>query len=60
MLLEQIAEYFGAAITKKPLFLPKKGQKMPLLGLKQCFWGLNGQLQGPPPHSDGAGLKTLY
>ena len=35
---------FGAAITKKPHFLPQNGQKMPFFGPKQYFWGLSGQL----------------
>ena len=43
---------------KKPHFLHKNGQKMPFCSLKQCFWGLSGQLQGPIPYFQGAGLKT--
>ena len=42
---------------KKPHFLPKNGQKKPFFGLKQCFWGLSGQLQGSPPYFEGAGLE---
>ena len=37
-------EFLGATITKKPHFLPKNGQKRPFFGLKQCFWGVSGQL----------------
>ena len=43
--LEQAIECFGAAMTKKnPHFLPKNGIKIPFYSLKQCFWGLSGQL----------------
>ena len=42
--LEQVIEFFGAAITKKPHFWPKNSQKKPFFGLKQCVWGLSGQL----------------
>ena len=52
-------EFFGATITKKPHFLPKNGQKMPFCGLKQCFWGVSGQLYGPPPYFESPGLGKL-
>ena len=41
-ILEQIIKGFRAAITKKTHFLAKNGQKKPIFGLKQCFWGLGG------------------
>ena len=48
-------------LQKKTHFLPKNGQKMPSFGFKQCFWGLSGQLQGPPPYFEGAGVtKTRF
>ena len=53
----QGVECFGAAITKKPHFLPKNGQKKPFFGLKQCFWGLSWQLWGPPPYFQDVGFK---
>ena len=40
--LEQTTKGLRAAITKKTHFLAKNGQKKPLFGLKQCFWGLSG------------------
>ena len=49
-------ECFGAAITKQPNFLPENGKKRHFLGLKQCFCGVSGQLWGPPPYFEGAGL----
>ena len=43
--LEQVVEFFGAAISKKTAFFAqKKAKKKPFFGLKQCFWGLSGQL----------------
>ena len=42
--LEQVIEFLGAAITKKPHFWPKKSQKKAFFGLKQCVWGPSGQL----------------
>ena len=30
--------------VEKPHFLPKYGQKKTFFGLKQCFWGVSGQL----------------
>ena len=42
---------------KKTAFLHKNGGKKPFCSLKQCFWDLSGQLQGPIPYSQGAGLK---
>ena len=42
--LERVIECFGAAITKKPHFLPTNGQKKPFLSLKHWCWGLSGQL----------------
>ena len=43
--LEQVIEFFGAAITKKTAFFaPKWPKKTTFFGLKQCFWGLSGQL----------------
>ena len=43
--LEQVIEFFGAAITKKTAFFaPKMAPKKTFFGLKQCFWGLSGQL----------------
>ena len=50
-------QFFGAAITKKTAFFAQKWQKKPFLGLKQCFWGLSGQLLGSPVYFEGAGLK---
>ena len=35
----QMIQCFGAAVAKKPHFLPENHQKVPLFGLKQCFWG---------------------
>ena len=43
--VEQVIEFFGATITKKPHFWPKnKLAKKNFFGLKQCVWGLSGQL----------------
>ena len=43
--LEQVIEFLGAAITKKNrFFCPKMAKKKTFFGLKQCFWGLSGQL----------------
>ena len=43
---------------KKPHFLSENGQnKRHFFRLKQCFWGLSGQLQGSPPYFRGAGLE---
>ena len=43
--LEQVIEFFGATITKKPHFWPKnKMAKKNFFGLKQCVWGVSGQL----------------
>ena len=57
--LEQVIEFFGAAITKKPHFLPKIGQKKPSFGLQQCFWGVSGQLKGSPPYFEVFGLTKF-
>ena len=35
--LEQVIDFFGAAITKKPHFLPQNGQKMPLFAQNSVF-----------------------
>ena len=38
-------EFFGATITKKtPFFAQKWPKKSHFFGLKQCFWGVSGQL----------------
>ena len=55
--LKQTIKGFRAAITKKPHFSAKNGQKKPFFGLKQCFWGLSGHSQGPIPYFEGAGLR---
>ena len=47
---------FGAAITQKPHYLPQNGQKIPVSPIKQCSWGLGGQLWGLPPYFEGAAI----
>ena len=37
-------------------FFAPKWPKKPFCCPKQCFWGLSGQLQGPPPYFEGAGV----
>ena len=49
--LEQVTEFFGAAITKKTAFLPKNGQKKAISWLKTVFLG---------PEWSVVGLPTLF
>ena len=39
---------------KMGIFCPKKGLKMPKLGLQHCFLGLGGLFKAPPPYFAGA------
>ena len=49
---------FQARPTQKMgIFCPKKGLKMPKLGLQHCFWGLGGLFEPPPPYFAGARIK---
>ena len=43
--LEQVIACLGGAITKKTAFFAQKWPKNAIFfGLKQCFWGLSGQV----------------
>ena len=48
-LLEQVIEFFGAAITKKPHFWPKNGQKKPFLAQDSVFGALVVSCRAPHP-----------
>ena len=57
--LEQVTNCFRAAISQKLQFIAQKWPKNAILfGVKEFFWGLSGELQGPIPYFEGAGLKT--
>ena len=50
----------GRPPTKKmAIFCPKKGLKMPILGRKQCFFGLGWPVEGLQPYFAGAQLQKM-
>ena len=49
--LEQVIEFFGAAITKKTAFLPQNGKKKDIFWRKTVFLG---------PEWSVVGLPTLF
>ena len=44
-------------LTQKMVFFAQNGLKMPILGQKQCFFGLGWYFKAPRPHFAGARLK---
>ena len=55
--LEQVIEFVWSHHHQKTPFFAPKMVKNAIFSPKQCFWGLSGQLWGPPPYFEGAGFE---